>query len=151
MNCPYCHAKANLADSAIVYGGRSFGKIWLCSNYPKCDSYVGAHKNSDKPLGRMANKELRAWKVACHNLFDPLWKGKLLSRTVAYEYLQRITGLPAEKAHIAMFDVPECKKLHAALRRDIGIVRRFLRYGTREECERSFDAATEAAANSVGM
>ena len=56
--CPYCQSVSVLTDSKVIYG-KSYGMVYLCLNYPKCDSFVGVHKNSIKPLGRMANRELR--------------------------------------------------------------------------------------------
>lgn len=69
--CDYCGNPADFVDSSVVYHGRSFGMIYLC---PNCGAYVGVHKGSDKPLGRLANSELRNWKKAAHAAFDPLWK-----------------------------------------------------------------------------
>ena len=56
--CDYCGREAEFVDSKIIYG-RSYGKIYLCRN---CMAYVGVHKGTDKPLGRLANAELRNWK-----------------------------------------------------------------------------------------
>lgn len=108
--CPYCGHKVNLVDSKIVYG-RSYGMIYLCSWFPVCDAYVGVHKGTNKPLGRLANAELREWKKKAHASFDPLWKTKKLSRSGSYLFLQDLMGVTGDKAHIGMFDVPECKKV----------------------------------------
>ena len=48
--CPYCGAVSILTDSKVVYG-KSYGMIYLCRNYPKCDAYVGVHKRTNEPLG----------------------------------------------------------------------------------------------------
>lgn len=50
--CDYCGTPADFVDSSVVYHGHSFGMIYLC---PRCGAYVGVHKGSDKPLGRLAN------------------------------------------------------------------------------------------------
>lgn len=50
--CNYCGTPADFVDSSVVYHGHSFGMIYLC---PRCGAYVGVHKGSDKPLGRLAN------------------------------------------------------------------------------------------------
>lgn len=73
--CPYCHAEAVLVDSAEVYS-RSYGNIWLCR---PCHAWVGVHTNDglNRPLGRLADTELREWKQRAHAAFDPLWKGKM--------------------------------------------------------------------------
>lgn len=107
--CPYCGRKAEYVDSKIVYG-KSFGKIYLCR---QCMAYVGVHKGTDKPLGRLANAELRYWKRAAHAAFDHLWKyGRFKGfRNVAYGWLAKRMGLPMELTHIGMFDVAQCKKV----------------------------------------
>ena len=86
--CDYCGTPADFVDSSVVYHGHSFGMIYLC---PRCGAYVGVHKGSDKPLGRLANSELRNWKKAAHAAFDPLWKyGPYRGRrNEAYRWLRR--------------------------------------------------------------
>ena len=110
VKCPYCGADAKLVDSAIVYHGHSYGNIWLCK---PCDAYCGVHKNDNqnRPLGRLANKELREWKVKAHAAFDPLWKSKQMPRGKAYGLLQKLMNLGTEHAHIGLFDVDQCKTL----------------------------------------
>lgn len=106
--CPYCGERAEFVDSKIVYG-KSYGKIYLCR---KCLAYVGVHKGTDKPLGRLANAELRYWKKAAHAAFDPIWKyGRFRGyRNAAYGWLAGRMGLSVEETHIGMFDVAQCKK-----------------------------------------
>lgn len=114
--CPYCGGPAELVDSARVYNGRSFGMIWDCR---PCDAYVGVHRNSKNfaPKGRLANKELRAWKVKAHAAFDPLWQGPGgMSRRDAYAHMQKIMGMTKNQAHIGKFDVGECQRLVALLK-----------------------------------
>ena len=110
--CPYCGKCAEFVDCAEVYNGRSYGMIYLCR---PCDAYVGCHGNGkgDSPKGRLANAELRRWKIAAHNAFDPLWKfGPFRGRrSSAYAWLAEQMGLPKEKTHIGMFDVAECQQV----------------------------------------
>jgi hypothetical protein len=35
---------------------------------------VGCHKGTTKPLGRLADAELREWKKRAHAAFDPVWQ-----------------------------------------------------------------------------
>ena len=110
--CPYCHRPAEFLDSAEVYHGRSYGMIYLCR---PCDAFVGCHKagSGDEPLGRLANAELRNWKVQAHNAFDPLWKDQMffVRRTDAYAWLAKQLHLPTDKTHIGLFDVDQCKQV----------------------------------------
>lgn len=111
--CDYCGRRAEYVDSSEVYG-EDYGKIYLCR---PCQAWVGVHKGSDKPLGRLANAELRHWKRNGHNVFDPLWKYGPFSgrRNAAYAWLAEKMGLPVEKTHFGMFDVAQCKRAIAII------------------------------------
>ena len=118
--CDYCGRKAELVDSKIIYG-RSYGMIYLCRN---CMAYVGCHKGTIQPLGRLANAELRYWKRAAHQIFDPLWKYGVFrgDRPGAYRWLAKEMGLPEEVTHIGMFSIEQC-------RQSIDIINAFLSKG----------------------
>lgn len=107
VHCPYCGKQANFVDSEVIYG-RSYGMVYLCNG---CDAYVGVHKGTDKPLGRLADKELRRWKMAAHEAFDPLWKSGKMKRNQAYEWLAEQMGLSRQETHIGMFDISQCKQV----------------------------------------
>jgi len=105
--CPYCGAATFYVDSAVIYG-RSYGMIYLCQ---PCDAYVGVHKGTDNALGRVANKELRSWKIKAHAAFDPLWQTGIMKRKDAYGQLSRLLGIPYEYTHIGYFSVETCKRV----------------------------------------
>lgn len=106
--CDYCGRPTRFVNSSIVYHGRDRGMIWFCSG---CNAWVGVHRGTDEPLGRLADAELRYWKQQAHKAFDPLWKGREKKvRRWAYEWLAEEMGLPAEQTHIGMFDVAQCKQ-----------------------------------------
>lgn len=105
--CPYCGGKPEYVDSRVIYG-QSFGMIYLCS---KCDAYVGVHKGTDNPLGRLANKELRHWKKEAHLYFDKVWKLKIMTRGEAYTYLSGWLEVPRDYTHIGMFSIETCKQV----------------------------------------
>lgn len=109
-SCPYCGNPTKLVDDSQIYG-RSYGtKCYICE---PCGAWVGCHKNSDKALGRVANKELRELKHRAHEAFDPLWKEGHLPRTAAYEVLSAAFNLPTEQTHIGMFNEDMCRKVIA--------------------------------------
>lgn len=114
MKCPYCGEYAEYVDSEIIYG-KSYGMVYLCK---PCDAYVGVHEGTCHPLGRLANAELRKYKIQAHAYFDPLYKRKMekgyskgKARSKAYQWLSREMGIPAHETHIGMFDVGQCKKV----------------------------------------
>lgn len=106
--CDYCGQPAALVDSIMVYQ-HDHGKIWYCA---ACQAWVGVHKGTDEPLGRLADAQLRKYKRFAHRAFDPFWEGKDKStRKAAYEWLSKEMGLPLEKTHIGMMDVDQCKEV----------------------------------------
>lgn len=123
MLCPYCNKEAVLKDSAEVYHGHSYGMIYDCRD---CDAYVGVRKDGkNTPLGRMANKELRIWKLKAHGAFDPLWQKKLArrrkergddypvyqARASGYKWLREQIGMTAKECSISEMDVEQCKQV----------------------------------------
>jgi hypothetical protein len=133
LDCPYCGGKAPLDCTTKIYQGRDYGLAYICENFPVCDAYVGVHKNSGKPLGRLANKELRDWKIKAHAAFDELWQRKLAQRRAGkpgksgspggasypkhyargagYKWLREQLGIESKDCHIGMFDVDMCKRV----------------------------------------
>jgi len=109
MICPYCNQPAEWVENKEVYG-KNYGKsymMWLCRN---CDAYVGCHQNTKKPLGTIANKELREWRKKAHLAFDPFWKKWGLKRQEAYQMLITKFG---KEVHIGESNIDECKKIIA--------------------------------------
>jgi len=62
------------------------------------------------PLGRFANAELRAAKVAAHAAFDPLWRDGHMSRKDAYRWLAARLDIRVDKCHVGLFTVEECQR-----------------------------------------
>ncbi len=106
--CPYCDQPAEWVENKEIYG-KNYGKsvmVWLCR---PCDAYVGCHNNTKKPLGIMADIELRTWKNKAHHIFDKQWKGrKRKFRVMAYKRLDEHFGF---EVHIGESDVKMCKKI----------------------------------------
>lgn len=106
--CPYCGVKAEFVDSARVYRGKSYGMIYDCR---PCNAYVGVHHGTANPLGTMADKETRVWRMRAHEAFDPLWKSNKMSRSAAYAEMSRRLGIPPEQAHISHMDAGQCQRV----------------------------------------
>jgi ssDNA-binding Zn-finger/Zn-ribbon topoisomerase 1 len=129
LSCPYCGAEALLESSLLVYK-KDYGSVYVCSNYPGCDAYVGCHPGTNIPLGRLADKELRFWKQRAHEYLDVLWKAKVImirkrykkegkkyfykrgeARTQAYKWLSVQLGIDLKDCHIGLFDVQTCQQV----------------------------------------
>ena len=115
IHCPYCGAKATLRPSSAVYGdaAKTKGYLYVCDRYPKCDSYVGAHKKTKLPMGTLANGDLRNKRIQAHKAFDWMWKSGLMTKWQAYKWMQGKLDLSDEQAHIAMFSEYMCDRLIA--------------------------------------
>jgi Protein of unknown function (DUF3268). len=107
--CPYCGKTANLVDSAVIYHGRSYGPAWVCGDYPACDAYCGCHPGTNRPLGTLANKELRKARNDAHDHVDAFWKKDVLDRSDTYHLVARLMGIDISQCHIAMFTVDQCR------------------------------------------
>lgn len=113
IKCPYCGAQAFLHPSSAVYGinARSGESLYVCSRYPACDSYVGAHRKSLLPMGSLANGDLRNKRIQAHKVFDRLWQNGIMEKWQAYQWMQAKFGLSSEQAHIAKFSEYMCDQL----------------------------------------
>lgn len=109
MKCPYDNGEMELVDSAKIYGGKSYGMIWLCENYPICDAFVGCHKGMNKPLGNPARKELRELRKRAHKNFDKTWRDGLHTRKESYKMLSELLNINLDDAHISMLSEEQCK------------------------------------------
>lgn len=108
MNCPYCGKPAEWCENKEIYG-RRFGSSYMCYLCRGCDAYVGCHENTKRPLGTMANAELRTWRRKAHAVIDPYWKGKAKhERGRIYGMLRRHFG---KEIHVGESDVEQCKKI----------------------------------------
>ena len=74
IRCPYCGSIAILRDASYVYGNKAKdGKLYVCSHFPQCNSYVGVHPGTTNAKGKLANKELRQKRIQAHRVFDQIW------------------------------------------------------------------------------
>ena len=112
ITCPYCGAAAVLQKGSFVYGDKSKEEyLYVCSNYPRCDSYVGVHTGTKIPKGILANPELRNKRIKTHKVFDLLWKRGLMTKKEAYRWMEYAMGLPRDSGHIANFSDYRCDEL----------------------------------------
>jgi hypothetical protein len=105
--CPYCQGPAKLTTGQELYRHRQDLRKALFWNCRACRAYVGCHRGTTKPLGTLANLELRKARGRAHEAFDPIWKGGAMSRTQAYEWLSKRLDLPS--CHIAQMDLSQCE------------------------------------------
>lgn len=116
MKCPECGSEAKLVESTVVYK-KDYGWLWVCENYPRCNTYCGCHNGTKKPLGMMAGPELRIVRMKVHKRLDRLWKTGQMSRQEAYRWLADEMAIEISKCHVGMFDYEQCNLALACLYR----------------------------------
>ena len=65
---------------------------YLCSNYPRCDSFVIADPVTKQPRGSLADSNLRRLRYLAHNQFDRLHQSGRMTRKEAYRWLALLSG-----------------------------------------------------------
>ena len=111
LTCRYCGS-----PTIITLGDKIYPHLpqFHCSKYylcPKCGAYVGSNSATGKPLGEVADKQLRAKRQQTHKIFDELWKSGRTSRSKAYKWLSNKMGLSSKDCHIGLFDEELCQKV----------------------------------------
>lgn len=105
--CPYCSKHSIFIEAKRIY---------RCD---PCDAQVGVHKHNNRPLGTLANAELREARKNAHAYFDPLWIYKMKrdslstsqARKFAYQWLADKMSIEIEKCHIGEFNVEQCNQV----------------------------------------
>lgn len=96
--CVECNKKVTprMVSGNVVYPHRrdlAHKRFWQCVH---CKNFVGCHENSNKnklrPLGVIANRELKQARIQIHNIIDPLWRGGKLTRSEIYVALSQELG-----------------------------------------------------------
>lgn len=105
MNCPYCDNLALWCENKEIYG-KNYGKSYMCYLCKDCDAYVGCHNNTRRPLGTMANKELRQERIKVHDHIDKFWKSGEFSRKHVYKATSKHIG---KEYHTGECDLETCK------------------------------------------
>lgn len=111
MNCPYCGQPVKQVTGEVIYPHRKDLYHRLFYACLPCDAYVGSHESTGLALGRLANRDLRQWKMKAHAAFDPLWKSRKMKRFAAYKWLAGKLGLSINACHIGEFDIEMCRKV----------------------------------------
>ena len=115
--CPYCGAEAKLRPASVVYKENTIDEsayLFVCDRYPKCDAYVNAHKESRRPMGTLANSELRNRRILAHRAMSKIWTNGVMSKEQTYKWLRDKFGLSDSQAHIGMLSEYMCDRVIAA-------------------------------------
>ena len=112
IRCPYCGAIADLRPASEIYGDpNAEGVLFVCRNYPGCKSYVHVYPGTNRPLGPLANGDLRHLRIVAHRKFDLIWQKGVMSRQQAYRWMADFFCIPLREAHIGQFSEYRCQEL----------------------------------------
>lgn len=110
VNCPHCRQKADFMTSKEYYGKDYQRNVYVCHS---CNASIGTHGRSNRPLGTLANKELRQLRKRCHQALDVLWEGsketQMMTRKDAYVWLRKTLNVTKKEAHIGKLDKRQCR------------------------------------------
>ncbi len=109
MRCPYCGSTVIYRSADGIYNeNHNDVMLYVCSKYPECDSYVRVHEGTTRPVGTMANGELRALRDKAHKQFDKIHKTGIMTKDDAYRWLANILQAPLSEAHIGHLSEHYC-------------------------------------------
>lgn len=112
FRCPHCGAAMILRPAAEIYRDcQNDRKLYVCHNYPACNTYVAAHPGTNQPMGVPANGDLRNLRIQAHRKFDRIWQTGIMTRENAYRWFADSFGLRLKDAHIGMCSEYRCKEL----------------------------------------
>ena len=110
MYCPYCGGRTELRSAdGIYHDNRDGTMLYVCKNYPRCDTYVRALPGTMEPIGTLANGRLRALRTEAHRSFNQLYEKGVMSKREAYVWLSQMIGLPMSKTHIGQMGEYYCE------------------------------------------
>lgn len=104
LKCGECESPMRLIEGA-------YGKFYGCTRWPICKGVHSAHQKTGQPMGIPANRETIEWRKKAHALLDPFIKEWFPSRTQGYKFVQNAMKMTRSQAHIAKFNIDECKIL----------------------------------------
>ncbi len=113
IRCPYCGANATLHPASYVHkeSAKPGQMLYVCDRYPACDTYVGAHRRTQLPMGTLADRSLRHKRMEAHRSFNWMWQSGTMTKAQAYRWLQVQLGLDNRQTHIAQFGPYACDQV----------------------------------------
>lgn len=95
-----CTGCQEIVDARLTNGAEMYPNSPKLARTPfwvhdVCGAFVGTHyKTRDhlKPLGSLATKEVKRWRMLIHQMLDPLWQSGKIDRGDAYARISKALG-----------------------------------------------------------
>lgn len=111
VRCHKCNSLMVMRQSTNLRHHDGTPKRFLfCTGFPKCNNKMSVHPDGTR-YGTPADADTTALRRKAHQIFDQLWKCRLMTRDEAYRRLCGIMGMTKEQAHISNFNKEQCQKL----------------------------------------
>lgn len=88
--------------------------VFICTK----DGCVGRTRADENGQPVIADFKTRTARIEAHEVFDRIWKTKVMTRTQAYSWLCHVMGLESKAGHIALFDVDQCNSLQGKIQEE---------------------------------
>lgn len=111
IRCPYCGAPAKMVPEAEMNfrfhetnPGKKKDFFWVCSRYPECDVYIAADNHTKRPMGTMANPELRHMRMMIHYWQVLLVDNRVYTKgTFASMLASMVNQIDPRRVHVSEF------------------------------------------------
>lgn len=112
MRCPYCGSPVVFRSADGIYrDNKNRTMLYVCARYPECDAYVRVHKGTKKPMGSLADHNLRSLRREAHRHFNCLYESGLMDKQQAYQWLADLISAPMSEAHIGHLGEYYCRQV----------------------------------------
>lgn len=111
-NCKQ-EVEARLTDGKEIYPHRADLHSKLFYKCDECKSYVGSHGANNQPLGCIPSLEIKQLRMEIHEMIDPIWKSRQLTRKQVYRKLSGRLGYEFHTGNIKT--VEEANKVMALI------------------------------------
>lgn len=126
--CDNCKSSQVVLISNFEYYKQIFPEKYLMYICNSCKASVTCHKDTNLPMGKMANKHIKSLRIKAHEAFDKIWQIGIMARHDAYNWLAKQLNVDYEKSHIAWFDEEQLLRVieisNDLLKTDINILKR---------------------------
>lgn len=108
--CVECdkNVEPKVVSGSMVYPNSpklAHDRFWMCNH---CKNFIGCHKNANKnkmkPLGVIANKELKQARIKIHQLIDPIWQNDKMKRGEVYAIISKELGYTYHTGELRSLD-----------------------------------------------
>lgn len=116
LHCPYCGSPAYLKHKTEIFSEEKLSRmtinksefLYVCKNYPECDSFVWTHPRTQIPYGHLANADLRRKRIFAHDCIRSMIRLRIMNKSRVYAWLSSCLGYRRKNTHISQMNDTMC-------------------------------------------